>query len=116
MFAPTIRSCLDFTVKKFKNELFCFFEALFGIFALSILANRPLFTANREYKSTQKVLSTKLEIQSKQLLTRNERIISQHDGTDKTDSRIATLACYLRRSAQAEQVQESVSSVKSVDK
>ena len=50
------------------NKLFGLFEALFGIFALSILANRPLFVANREYKSTQKFLSTKLEIKSKQLL------------------------------------------------
>ena len=51
------------------NELFGLFEVLFGIFALSLFANRPLFAANREYKSTQKLLSTKLEIKSKQLLT-----------------------------------------------
>ena len=29
-------------------------KALFGIFVLSVLANRPLFAANRECKSTQK--------------------------------------------------------------
>ena len=63
-----LRSCLDFTANKFKNELFGLFVALFGIFALSILANRPLFAANRVYKATQKALSTKLEIKSKQLL------------------------------------------------
>ena len=63
-----LRSCLDFTANKFKNELFGLFAALFGIFVLSILANRPLFAANREYKTTQKNLSTKLEIKSKQLL------------------------------------------------
>ena len=54
------RSCLDFTANKFKEILFCLFEVLFGIFALSVLANRPLFAANQEYKSTQKVFSTKL--------------------------------------------------------
>ena len=32
-------------------------------------------------------------------LTRDEKIISQHDGTDKTDSCIATLACSLWRTA-----------------
>ncbi len=51
------------------EELFGLFETFFGIFALSFLANRPLFAANREYKSTQKRPSTKLEIKSKQLLT-----------------------------------------------
>ena len=65
----TFRSCLDFTANKFKKILFCLFEVLFGIFVLSVLANRPLFAANREYKSTQKVFSTKLEIKFKQLLT-----------------------------------------------
>ena len=63
-----MRSCLDFTANKFKKILFCLFEPLLGIFALSFLANRPLFAANRECKSTQKAFSTKLEIKSKQLL------------------------------------------------
>ena len=56
------------------NELFGLFEVLFGIFALSLFANRPLFAANREYKSTQKLLSTKLEIKSKQLLTLSHEV------------------------------------------
>ena len=48
--------------------LFGLFEALFGIFTLSALANRPLFAAIRECKSAQKHLSNKLEIKFKQTL------------------------------------------------
>ena len=48
--------------------LFCLFEVIFDTFALSVLANRPLFAAPRECKSAQKSLSTKLEIKSKQIL------------------------------------------------
>ena len=47
--------------------LFGLFEVIFCTFILTVLANRPLFAASREYKSAQKFLSTKLEIKSKQL-------------------------------------------------
>ena len=86
-----LRSCLDFIANKFEEELllsvkllnsaepasslcsrriatFGLFEVIFGTFILTVLANRPLFAASREYKSAQKFLSTKLEIKSKQLL------------------------------------------------
>ena len=64
-----IRICLDFTANKFHVILFSLFEALFTIFALFVLANRPLFAATKQCKSAQKHLSTKLEIKSKQILT-----------------------------------------------
>ena len=48
--------------------LFGLSEALLGIFVLSILANRPLFAAPWQHKSTQKHLSAKLEIILKQIL------------------------------------------------
>ena len=52
-----MRSCLDFTANKFKKILFCLFEPLLGIFALSFLANRhyPLQTesANLHKKPSQ---------------------------------------------------------------
>ena len=60
---------MDFTVNMFYVVLFCLFEVLFGILALSFLANRPLLAANREDNPTRKHLSTKLEIKSKQLLS-----------------------------------------------
>ena len=60
---------LDFTANVFNVMLFCLFEPLFGIFALFVLANRPLFAVPKQSKSTQKHLSTKLEIKSKQTLT-----------------------------------------------
>ena len=63
-----LEAVLDFIADMFKDMLFGLFEILFGIFSLSILANRPLFAAPREKKPTQKVLSTKAEIKSKQLL------------------------------------------------
>ena len=63
-----LEAVLDFIADMFKDMLFGLFEILFGIFSLSILANRPLFAAPREKKPTQKVLSTKTEIKSKQLL------------------------------------------------
>ena len=44
------------------NPLFGSSEALFGIFIFLVLANRPLFTANQEYKSVQKHHSDKLKI------------------------------------------------------
>ena len=63
------RICLDFTANKFHVILFSLFEALFTIFTLFVLANRPLFAATKQCKSAQKYLSTKLEIKSKQILT-----------------------------------------------
>ena len=63
-----LEAVLDFIADMFKDMLFGLFEILFGIFSLSILANRPLFAAPREKKPTQKVLSTKAEIKPKQLL------------------------------------------------
>ena len=63
-----IRICLDFTANKFYVILFSLFEALFTIFTLFVLANRPLFAATKQCKSAQKHLSTKLEIKSKQIL------------------------------------------------
>ncbi|MBR3858730.1 MAG: hypothetical protein IKJ18_01760, partial [Bacteroidaceae bacterium] len=60
--------CLDFTANKFYVILFSLFEALFTIFTLFVLANRPLFAATKQCKSAQKYLSTKLEIKSKQIL------------------------------------------------
>ena len=65
--------CLDFTVNMFYVVLFCLFEVLFGILALSFLANRPLLAADREDNPTRKYLSTKLEIKSKQLLELTEK-------------------------------------------
>ena len=62
------RICLDFTANKFHVILFSLFEALFTIFTLFVLANRPLFAATKQCKSAQKHLSTKLEIKSKQIL------------------------------------------------
>ena len=59
---------LDFTANVFNVMLFCLFEPLFGIFALFVLANRSLFAVPKQSKSTQKHLSTKLEIKSKQIL------------------------------------------------
>ncbi len=47
-FDTRLRSCLDFTANKFKKILFCLFEVLFGIFVLSVLANRPLFIFNED--------------------------------------------------------------------
>ena len=64
----SLRICLDFTANKFYVILFSLFEALFSIFTLFALANRPLFAAFKQCKSSQKHLSTKLEIKSKQLL------------------------------------------------
>ena len=64
----SIRICLDFTANKYYVILFSLFEALFTIFTLFVLANRPLFTATKQCKSVQKHLSTKLEIKSKQIL------------------------------------------------
>ena len=63
-----LRICLDFTANKFYVILFSLFEALFTIFTLFVLANRPLFAATKQCKSAQKHLSTKLEIKSKQIL------------------------------------------------
>ena len=63
-----LRICLDFTGNKFYVILFGLFEALFTIFTLFVLANRPLFAATKQCKSAQKYLSTKLEIKSKQIL------------------------------------------------
>ena len=63
-----LRICLDFTANKFYVILFSLFEALFTIFTLFVLANRPLFAATKQCKSAQKYLSTKLEIKSKQIL------------------------------------------------
>ena len=60
---------MDFTANKFHVILFSLFEALFTIFTLFVLANRPLFAATKLCKSAQKYLSTKLEIKSKQILT-----------------------------------------------
>ena len=62
------RICFDFNANKFHVILFCLFEALLGIFTLFALANRPLFAVSKQSKSTQKHLSTKLEIKSKQTL------------------------------------------------
>ena len=62
--------------------LFGLFESLFGIFLLSILANRPLFAAPREKKSTQKVFLTKAEIKSKQLLKRRKAMICYYKESD----------------------------------
>ena len=67
--AYLFRSCLDFTANKFYVILFSLFEALFTIFTLFVLANRPLFAATKQCKSAQKYLSTKLEIKFKQLLS-----------------------------------------------
>ena len=64
------RICLDFTVYCFYVILFRLFESLFGIFTFFDLANRPLFAATKQCKSSQKQLSTKLEIKSKQILNR----------------------------------------------
>ena len=63
-----LRICLDFTANKFYVILFSLFEALFTIFTLFVLANRPLFAATKQCKSAQKYLSTKLEIKSIQIL------------------------------------------------
>ena len=43
----TLRICLDFTVNMFLYGLFGLFEVIFGTFALSVLANRPLFILMR---------------------------------------------------------------------
>ena len=51
------RFCFDFTANLFSCLLFGLSEALFGIFTLSVLANRPLFASSRECKSTRKYLS-----------------------------------------------------------
>ena len=59
---------MDFTANKYYVILFSLFEALFTIFTLFVLANRPLFAATKQCKSAQKYLSTKLEIKSKQIL------------------------------------------------
>ena len=53
--------------------LFRLFESLFGIFTFFGLANRPLFAATKQCKSSQKQLSTKLEIKSKQILNRMQQ-------------------------------------------
>ena len=45
-----------------------YLRLFFGIFTLLILADRLLFAATQESKSTQKFLSDKLEIKSKQIL------------------------------------------------
>ena len=42
------RICLDFTANKFYVILFGLFEALFTIFTLFVLANRPLFIFNED--------------------------------------------------------------------
>ena len=67
------RICLDFTVYCFYVILFRLFESLFGIFTFFDLANRPLFAATKQCKSSQKQLSTKLEIKSKQILNRRKQ-------------------------------------------
>ena len=67
------RICLDFTVYCFYVILFRLFESLFGIFTFFDLANRPLFAAIKQCKSSQKQLSTKLEIKSKQILNRRQQ-------------------------------------------
>ena len=91
------RICLDFTVYCFYVILFRLFESLFGIFTFFGLArivltsawklacmlrecslfslgiNRPLFAATKQCKSSQKQLSTKLEIKSKQILNRRQQ-------------------------------------------
>ena len=46
-----LRICLDFTANKFYVILFSLFEALFTIFTLFVLANRPLFAATKQCKS-----------------------------------------------------------------
>ena len=69
-----IRICLDFTANKFYVILFSLFEALFTIFTLFVLANRPLFAATKQCKSAQKHLSTKLEIKSKQILSFSKKV------------------------------------------
>ena len=71
----TVRICLDFTANKFYVILFSLFEALFTIFTLFVLANRPLFAATKQCKSAQKYLSTKLEIKSKQILNAKSLMI-----------------------------------------
>lgn len=48
----------------FLNLLFGLSEVLYGIFALSFLANRPLCAANRERKVLQKHLSYKLDLKT----------------------------------------------------
>ena len=48
------RISLYFTANKLKSLLFGLFGSLFGIFALSALANRPLFAAVGQCKSAQK--------------------------------------------------------------
>ena len=48
------RISLDFTTDKLRSLLFGLFGSLFGIFALSALANRPLFAAVGQCKSAQK--------------------------------------------------------------
>ena len=69
-----LRICLDFTANKFYVILFSLFEALFTIFTLFVLANRPLFAATKQCKSAQKHLSTKLEIKSKQILSFSKKV------------------------------------------
>ena len=64
-----LESVWIFTANKFYVILFSLFEALFTIFTLFVLANRPLFAATKQCKSAQKHLSTKLEIKSKQILS-----------------------------------------------
>lgn len=62
----------------FFTLLFGLSEVILDIFALSILANRPLSTTNREHTLTQKHLSDKLEIKPKQLLNINSQITTHN--------------------------------------
>ena len=68
------RDCLFLTFSLLLGQLSRLFESLFGIFTLSILVNRPLFTANREGKSTRKYLSTKLGIKTKQVSRKIQKV------------------------------------------
>ena len=63
------RICFRIIASLFLNLLFGLSVGLLGIFALSILANRPLFAAPWQRKSTLKHLSAKLEINLKQILS-----------------------------------------------
>ncbi|MBQ3237724.1 MAG: hypothetical protein IJA98_01465, partial [Bacteroidaceae bacterium] len=76
---------------------FSLFEALFTIFTLFVLANRPLFAATKQCKSAQKHLSTKLEIKSKQILNGIE-IFMKHLGS--------TFAASKRKTTQSDQIEK----------
>ena len=51
------RICLDFTANKFYVILFSLFEALFTIFTLFVLANRPLFIFNEDRLDSLSIVS-----------------------------------------------------------